>query len=410
MSRAEKGVIIGTIAVVLLILLLEALTPREPSWRESYTRYKREPFACGLVYDRLEDLFPAGVRTVHDPIYSTAQERLALSDSAFTPVEHIFINSDFSVDDLDLRHLLMMVERGDDAFIAGQWFGDLLRDTLRIGTTYHWEMPDSAALAQGLGAFLHGDTATLTFTVHPQRADKEHLFRRGGLDHAFDRFPVDSVQVLAVNRFNDPVLLRMAWGKGHFYLCTTPQAFTNYYLLRDEARGFMADAFSFLPDRPVLWDEFYKVGRLESPTPLRFVLSNTALKAAYWTVIALLALYVFVYAKRRQRAIPELVPLRNTSREFAETMGRLYYFRGDHTDLARKMALYFKDDLRHKLYLRRSTWDAETIRHIAERTGIDLPEWEHAFRLIDHYENAPYVSEEQLMQFNKTLSRLRSRL
>lgn len=401
--------IVCTLVAVLLILLLEAIAPREPNWRESYTRYTREPFACGLVYDRLEDLFHHGVTTVHDPIYNTAQERLA-DTAAFTPVEHIFINTDFHVDDLDLRHLLAMVERGDDAFIAGQWFGDLLCDTLDIGTTYHWEMPDSAALAQGLGAFMHGDTASLRFTTHPLRNGRDHLFQRGGLDNIFSRFPLDSTQVLAVNGYNDPVLIRMRWGKGWIYLCTTPQAFTDYYLLKDEARGFMADALSFLSDRPVLWDEFYKVGRLESPTPLRFILSRTALKAAYWTVIALLVLYVFVYAKRRQRAIPELVPLKNTSRAFAETMGRLYYFKGDHADLARKMTLYFKDDLRNKLYLRRAVWDAETIAHIAERTGISEQEWAHAFRLIDHYEKTPYVSEGQLLQLNKTLSGLRSRL
>ena len=85
------------------------------------------------------------------------------------------------------------------------------------------------------------------------------------------------------------------------------------------------------------------------------------------------ALTVFVYARRRQRAIPELEPVKNTSKEFAETIGRLYFFKGDHTDLAKKMCLYFKDELRQRLYLRRSVWDDETIEHVAGRTGIPSP-------------------------------------
>ncbi|HNK42174.1 MAG TPA: hypothetical protein PL002_13390, partial [Flavobacteriales bacterium] len=224
-------------------------------------------------------------------------------------------------------------------------------------------------------------------------------------------------EVLAVKEKTDstgthryPVLLRMRWGKGQFYLCTTPNAFTNYALLRPEARHFMEATFALLPDRPVIWDEFYKTGRMESSTPLRFVLDRTPLKRAYWTMIVLLALTILVHARRRQRAIPVLEPVRNTSRDFAETIGRMYYFTGDHADLARKMCLYFKDELRQRLYLRRTVWDEEDIGTVAARTGIPITEWQSAFRLIAHYETAPHVSEEQLMQLNRSLSRLRERI
>ncbi|HEX2617497.1 MAG TPA: DUF4350 domain-containing protein [Flavobacteriales bacterium] len=415
MNRAEKGVIIGTVVVVLVVLVLEAVAPREPNWRPTYSAYKRDPFGCELVRDRLVDLFPQGVTTVHDPIYNTAQERLALPADA-PPVNHVFIDDRFDVDALDLENLLAMVARGDNAFIAGSWIDDVT-DTLHVRVSYHWQMPDSAVAQQGLTAFMHGDTSSLRFTCYPLSKQGEHLFRRGGLDNMFEAFPIErptgkagNAQVLAVNRFNDPVLLRVPYGQGAFYLCTAPEAFSNYYLLNERSRGFMEGAFALMPDRPVLWDEFYKVGRMESPTPFRFVLSKPALKAAYWSLIALLLLYVFVYAKRRQRAIPELVPLKNTSKEFADTIGRLYFFKGDHADLSRKMVLYFKDELRHRLYLRRAVWDAETMQHVSERTGIPLSEWQHAFRLMDHYEKETYVSEEQLIQLNKTLSGLRSRI
>src|SRR5690606_29835271 len=112
------------------------------------------------------------------------------------------------------------------------------------------------------------------------------------------------VQVLAENEREEPVLIRMRYGKGWIYLCTVPLAFTDYYLLKDQARGFMENAFSLMEDRPVLWDEFHKSGRPGSSTPLRYILSQPALKWAYWTVIALLLLTVLVYARRRQRAIP----------------------------------------------------------------------------------------------------------
>ena len=323
MSRAEKMILAGTAAIVLLILILDAIAPREPNWNTSFTRYKTDLYACGLTYDRLGDLFPQGVTTVREPIYSTAEQRLAL-DSAAPRVNHIFIDGSFSLDDLDLRHLLMMVEAGDDAFIAAEDFYGLIQDTLNFSTAYHWEQPDTTSMAREVKTFFTNDTDAVRFTVFPLRNDTASRFARGGFEESFNHFPVDSTQVLAENQRHDPVLIRIRIGKGFLYLCSVPRAFTNYYLLKDEARPFMESAFSLLPNRPVLWDEYYKVGRDGSQTPLRYILEQPALRGAYWTAIALLLLTVLVYARRRQRAIPVVEPPRNTSREFADTIARDY--------------------------------------------------------------------------------------
>ena len=52
MSRAEKVILAVTLAVLALVVVLEQLTPKEPNWQPSYTRYRTDPFACGLAYDR----------------------------------------------------------------------------------------------------------------------------------------------------------------------------------------------------------------------------------------------------------------------------------------------------------------------------------------------------------------------
>jgi hypothetical protein len=101
---------------------------------------------------------------------------------------------------------------------------------------------------------------------------------------------------------------------------------------------------------------------------------------------------------------------RNTSRDFADTIGRLYYFRGDHADIARKLTLQFKEEVRRKLRLHRTIWDAEMIEEIALRTGISEEELDHANRLMDYYTGVVYVNEDQLLKLNKTLSGLRGRL
>ena len=94
MNRAEKIILAVTLAVLALVVVLEQLAPRDPNWQPTYTRYSTDPFACGLVYDRLTDLFPQGVTTMREPIYTTAQQRLA-TDSVRPLVNHIFINGNY---------------------------------------------------------------------------------------------------------------------------------------------------------------------------------------------------------------------------------------------------------------------------------------------------------------------------
>jgi hypothetical protein len=409
MSRTEKLILLATALLVLAATVLEGITPKEPDWNPSYSRYASTPYACGLTYDRLADLFPAGVRTVRQPLYGTAQERLLLP--ADSPrVNHVIIDGGIGLDDLDLEYLLRMVAAGDDAFLAAEDFHSGLEDSLGFSTAFHWGVPDTGNLVQDARSLLFAHPDTMRFTIWPLRQVLPATFKRGGLGGSFRNFSPDSVQVLAENQRQEPVLLRLRHGQGHIWICTVPLAFTNYYLLQEDGRRFMAGVFSLLPERPVLWDEYYKAGREGSQSPLRYILEQPALEAAYFTAVGLLLLTVLVHGRRRQRAIPVVEPLRNTSREFAGTIARLYWQRGDHADLARKLTAQFREEVRRRLRLQGTAWDEETLGEMARRTGISREEWAHAARMMDHFTAAEQVSEEQLLTFNKTIQRLRHRL
>lgn len=408
MSRSEKAILWGTGLLVVLTMLLDTLAPREPDWRRSFSRYRNDPYACAMVYGRLKDFFPKGVRTLRQSLYETGLERAEEADAP--PATHMFIDQSFGADSLGVASLLAMVEAGDDAFIAAEWYTEWLTGESGVQTASHWDMPavEDAFPVNKEMPFARPDT--LHFTAAPLRTGTPSVFVRGDMTTYFSRLPGDTALVLATNQRGQPVLVRLRHGQGRLYLCTVPLAFTNYYLLKDEARPFMAGVFNLLPDRPVLWDEFSKAGREGSRTPLRYILSQPALKAAYWAAVALLLLTIVVHARRRQRAIPVVAPPRNTSRDFAETIARLYYFRGDHADLARKLSAQFREEVRRRLRLHGTTWDAATVREIALRTGIREGELDHAQRLMEHLGSAEHVTEEQLLRLNRALRQIRTRL
>lgn len=390
MNRKEKiiAALIGLLIIV--VALLEALAPKPTDWTASYSRYHDKPFGAQLLYERLGDLFPV-VTSIQQSIYEVAEERW-YEDTAVT---HLYLNDRFDPSGTDLERLLGMVRSGDHVFIAAEDLGSELSDSLGIATDRDWKnWQDTTKLA------FHRGVAVDTAFAFP---------RMGNVSY-FTRFDTARSTVLCTTNDTNATMLHMRLGHGHLYLCTTPLAFTNYNLLRDANNDLIEAAFAWLPRGALYWDEFHKVGRGGSITPLRYILGQPALRWAYYIALLLVLLYMFVQAKREQRALPIVDPLRNSSREFVGTLGRLYYEKGDHADLARKMIAHFKEDVRNRAYLRGFEYDERTEAHIARRTGMALAEVRTELRFIHDMESSTNTSEVQLLQLSDRLQALRKRL
>ncbi len=389
MKRGEKIYLGISAIIVVLLIVLEARTPAPIDWSPNLSRYYRSPYGTKLVHERLPDLFKEGVSTVHGGIYETAQK----SYDRPGPVTHMFIHTLFTPDDLQLDALLEQVNNGDDVFIA------------------------AAALSNGLDSVLDlvsdrsfglSEKLTLRFLELPEE-------KRGFSMEKYDYTGSYSklapgCTVLAVNGSSEPIFIHVPYGEGAFWLCSVPLAFTNYHLLKEPNDEFISTVFSYLPQQPVLWDEHYKVGRLGRDTPLSWLLSNTATKWALYLALALIGLYMLFRSKREQRAVPVVEPLRNSSREFVHTIGNLYYAKGDHADLVRKMITYFKEELRQRTYLRHFAYDAATYAHLSTKLGMTVDETTQRFNSIAALESLSYITEQQLIALNQELGALRSRL
>jgi hypothetical protein len=83
-----------------------------------------------------------------------------------------------------------------------------------------------------------------------------------------------------------------------------------------------------------LW--FLESNSKSSQFLLRFILSNPALKYAWWVLLGGLALFIFFNAKRKQRIVPIVEPLKNNSVDFVKSIGNLYLQEGDFHDMMSK--------------------------------------------------------------------------
>jgi len=392
MSRFEKRVVLVLAILIVLLSALEAMAPKPTDWSPSFSQYHRKPYGGQLVHERLKDLFPS-VRSVHDPVAVVAQDIMREEDTS-TPLNLIYVNSSFGPDKLNTGLLLELVDQGNEVLIAADHIHGLLADTL------HLEMARKNWLAAE-------DTSDIRFIGEERIAEGVFRFSRGFPGAYFTRFDTSRTRVLAVDGASHPVLLQMGWGTGRIVLCSAPLAFSNYNLLKNRNATFMAGALSVLPPNPVLWDEYYKIGRMEASTPLRYILSQPALRWAWYLTLGLVVLFMVVYARRQQRAIPIVRAPRNATRDLAHTIGRLYWHKGDHAGLAKKMIAHFKEEVRTRTYLRTFAYDESTIAHLSTKTGLTPEDLKQRMEAIRRREQANYLTETDLLALSTELHELR---
>ncbi|MFQ5572485.1 MAG: DUF4350 domain-containing protein [Rhodothermales bacterium] len=385
MRKQDRKYVVVLALAFLLAVAVQVLKPEPIDWSLSYENDDTRPYGSLILYELLSDLFPGvAVREVDLPPY------LVLRDTMQTHTTYLFITDRFAPDPAETEELLDFVARGNQAFVAAFAFEGPFADTLRLETEVVFTFPTNPLDGPG------SDSAGFNFVNPRLRASKDYTFAGRGTDDYFARFDTLRSTVLGVNSREDANYLRVDIGEGALYLSTVPPAFTNYTLLDSTNAAYVYGALSYLPDQEILWDEYYKPQRLAVRTPLRYILRDPSLKGAYWVLITLVVLFVLFEAKRRQRIIPVIEPLRNTTVEFVKTVGRLYHQHADHARLAEKKITYFLDYVRQHLRLPTRERDEAFLERVSERSGVPGDAVREVFQMIGQVQGKPRLTEAEL--------------
>lgn len=377
---------------VLLIILVEWLTPKPINWTPTFSRQDKIPFGSHVVYEMLPELFPGkAVRINNRTLYENQQ------NGTLPNGNYVFVNDQFRIGEEDAHVLLDFVHRGNHAFIAAQYFDELLEDTLGFRTE---------------SVFFTSDSVGLKLT-HPQlKTDDFYSYRKINLFYAFakpDSVKQATFEVLGVSNLKSrPNFIRIPFGKGYFYLNSVPLAYTNYNMLAEDNARYISGTLSYLPVQNVYWDEHYKAfgrsnGADSSQTPLRFFLSQPPLRWGLYLTLGALLLFMLFEAKRKQRIIPIVQPLANTTVEFTETVGRLYYQYKDHKNIAEKKITYFLAHLRTQYYVKTTEFDEPLYTRLAEKTGVEKSEIVPLFQLIERIRRQSAITEPDLLTLNEKI-------
>jgi hypothetical protein len=245
------------------------------------------------------------------------------------------------------------------------------------------------------------DSVTVHFT-NPALAGPR--YRLPGPD-ANVRFAVENgrpARALATDAEGRAVFVRIDYGQGHFYLCSLPIAFTNQFVLRPASSQLAATALSYLPARRTWWDEYQKQGRLGNQSLLRMVSSHEALNTAWYLLLVGGVLFVLMEARRRQRIIPTLKPLPNTTLLFTRTVASLYRQGSSHALIAEKKVGLFMDYLRTRFQEANPDFgDPDFRERLSQKSGLARSRVDELLRLVNFARTAPRMTDAQLLQLSK---------
>jgi len=384
--RKDLKYIVFLSCTIILFIVIEIITPKPIDWTVSLASSDKNPFGAYLLDKRLGDIFPGSSRS-----YQTLYE---LKDSSY---QNIFILAQsFAPGDEDTKFLLENVYSGQNVFVASSRFGGLFSDTLSVKTT---DYLFDGNIFENLDK---EDTTSLHLLAENLRQES-YYYQRDNAKNYFSNFDTTKTQIKGVNDLKKPTFLKVSYGEGSIYLCSTPLVFTNNYLVYNDNQRYISHLLSVLPEKDLHWTEYYQLGRMEAQSPLRYILQETSLKWAYYITIIALLLYLVFEGKRKQRIIPVIEPLKNDTLDFVGTISNLYYQKKSHKSIAEKKINFFMERLRQKFYLNIREDDKSFIDKIAEKTGNDLEDVKKLFDLINQIKVQSQLSEDQLMDLNKKI-------
>ena len=378
------------IVLVGMLALIELFYPRPISWHTTLSSDDKVPFGLSVLKSSIVDLFE------EEEIIISRESFFLMSDSLTKDDNFLVICEYFLQGEEDFEAMLSKVTEGASILISAYGFNEVMQDSLGFSVSDNVFTDISNNLNPE-------EDSTFLEMIFP-RLQQKYTYRRMDAPYYFELDEEEKWTILIINEESEPVAISRKVGSGQLILSCTPLAFSNYYILYGRGQEPASALLSQLPDNGLHWTEFYSRGRGEPLTPLRYVLSTTPLRWAYYVTIFAVFAFVFFEAKRKQRPVPIIQPPRNDSLDFVKTVGNLYYENGDHKNIVEKKIQHLLDHIRSKFHLQTTNiGNQEFYEQLAKKSGKPLINVEGLFTLIEILQKKDRVHEDELKTLNSKI-------
>lgn len=389
--------ILKTILVLSIVIFTSC---NKTDWVENYKEKEKSPFGTYIISNEAESLFKDQKITVlKENFYDYSLFNI---DSTKTNNYILIKNAAYKQTAAGTAELLEFVKHGNSAFIALNFFKENFKEELEFTTNNLDENKSSVAELKKLkGTF---------YLKQTDFGNKTYSFDRNIRRNYFLQYNKNKTIVLGTTKIDGeevPNFIKIYHGKGAFYLHTNPVVFTNYYLLNNK-EAYVENLLSYLPKDNVLWDVHIKTSKYSNennkkPSIFKFFLQHKTLTWFLFVSLAGLLLFMLFNARRKQRAIPIIVPLKNTTVAFTQTISNLYLSEADHKNLVDKKIAYFLEKVRSRYLIETSNLNAAFMEKLAAKSGNEVQKTKYLVNTIIALNKKVECSEEELIVLHKMI-------
>lgn len=374
---------------------------KKTNWSENYKESEKSPFGTYIIYNEITNLIENTKieylnKNIYDYLYNYPfKERSA---------NYICIkNSAYRINKNGISSLLKFVAEGNDAFLALNYFSSVLKDSLEIS------VKNLDSLADYNNNLLRDLSGKLSLENKSFKKNT-FLYNRNLRKNYFTSFNKNKTIVLGTQKIdneNKPVFIKIYHGKGAFYLHLQPVAFTNYNLLKKENVAYAENVLSYLKDKKnsILWDPQIRKSKLtenkeEKKSILGFFLKHKALKWSLYISFLGLLMFILFNAKRKQRPIPIINKLTNSTIEFTHTISNLYLKENNPKNLIDKKIIFFLQKVRTLYLLETNNLNNEFIKKLSLKSGNDIRKTKYLINTIISLNNKQQCTKNELERLN----------
>ena len=369
-----------------------------PDLRETYNLKDTKPFGGYVAHAIFNEVYSNKIIRVNKLPFDEFRNQTYVDDHSL----YMSISKKFYVGKEEADAILDFVKEGHSFFLSATYIDTIF--TERIGcrqsynelTTFFAESSFTPG-AVSLHPFENFSKTKFNYFYYP-------------FTNFFVSFDTANAKVLGYNQSGSANFIVVFLGKGRLFLHCDPRVFSNYFLLKNDNFLYMKQVMQLMKDRPgnVIWDDHYNKinfkndGDADGGSALGILLQYRQLTIAFWILILLLLLYIFFNGKRRERIIPTILPVENTSIAYVQAIAGLYLAEKNNKNISEKMIAYFNDFVRSHYFL--STQNNKDIaQSLSKKTGIALEKIQALYNTIEQVQLAAEVSDFELLTLNEQI-------